>query len=546
MSRRRGCCRRVRSELPDPAEGSLSLAQPTTAVATTAARSSKGVIMPAVAGGPLIPHGMRTSWHLPRAYPLWELARLVCASATMPDARSARSPTAAYPSRRAAGPFSSSAVKPASSSTGTPSCSALSALEPAFSPTTTKSVFLETEPAALPPRPGSPPGGVAAVAVQGAGDHDGQALQGAGRRLVALVGHRDAGRRPLLDDLGVPVDLEPLDDGRGDRRADALGGGELLLGGRADRRPWSRTPWASARDALGPTWRIESATRTRHSGTSLRESRLSRSRWPLADEDRGRPSSAFFAARVNSSVRSSWSALEVEDVALVGDHLRVEQRGGRLVAQALDVEGAAPGHEVDALADLAGAALVVGAAQVLVALLLLGERGAAGGALVGITHLRQALGSQRRAPARRSRGSRRRPCAGSRCHRGARPCARTSWALCSVAFSTVEPATRVGSMTPYGVTRPVRPTLTSMESSLALTSSGGYLNAIAHRGARLVEPEPALERDVVDLHDDAVDLVGDDRVPSLPRVGDEGLDLPQRGDHPDRLAGREAPGRSAS
>ncbi len=64
----------------------------------------------------------------------------------------------------------------------------------------------------------------------------------------------------------------------------------------------------------------------------------------------------------------------------------------------------------------------------------------------------------------------------------------TSWALCSVAFSTVEPATRVGSMTPYGVTRPVRPTLTSMDSSSALTSSGGYLKAIAHRGARLVEP----------------------------------------------------------
>ena len=64
----------------------------------------------------------------------------------------------------------------------------------------------------------------------------------------------------------------------------------------------------------------------------------------------------------------------------------------------------------------------------------------------------------------------------------------TSWALWRVAFSTVEPATRVGSITPYGVTRPVRPTLTRISSSLALTSSGGYLNAIAHRGARLVEP----------------------------------------------------------
>ena len=38
------------------------------------------------------------------------------------------------------------------------------------------------------------------------------------------------------------------------------------------------------------------------------------------------------------------------------------------------------------------------------------------------------------------------------------------------------------------VTRPVRPTLTSMPTSLVVTSSGGYLNAIAHRGARLVDP----------------------------------------------------------
>ena len=57
-----------------------------------------------------------------------------------------------------------------------------------------------------------------------------------------------------------------------------------------------------------------------------------------------------------------------------------------------------------------------------------------------------------------------------------------------MAFSTVEPATRVGTITPYGVTRPVRPTLTRMSSSSALTSSGGYLKAIAQRGARLVEP----------------------------------------------------------
>ena len=50
----------------------------------------------------------------------------------------------------------------------------------------------------------------------------------------------------------------------------------------------------------------------------------------------------------------------------------------------------------------------------------------------------------------------------------------TSW-LCRVAISTVEPATRTGSMSPKGVTRPVRPTLTRMSTSFVLTSSGGYL-----------------------------------------------------------------------
>ena len=45
-----------------------------------------------------------------------------------------------------------------------------------------------------------------------------------------------------------------------------------------------------------------------------------------------------------------------------------------------------------------------------------------------------------------------------------------------------------GCITANGVTRPVRPTLTRMSSSLVVTSSGGYLYAIAQRGARLVAP----------------------------------------------------------
>ena len=64
----------------------------------------------------------------------------------------------------------------------------------------------------------------------------------------------------------------------------------------------------------------------------------------------------------------------------------------------------------------------------------------------------------------------------------------TSAALCSVAIDTVDPATVTGSITANGVTRPVRPTLTWMSSSLVVTSSGGYLYAIAQRGARDVLP----------------------------------------------------------
>ena len=141
----------------------------------------------------------------------------------------------------------------------------------------------------------------------------------------------------------------------------------------------------------------------------------------------------------------------------------------------------------DALAHLGGAELVVGAAQVLVALLLLGQRGAHAGHFVGIFHGRSPFGRSA------STGPRISGITSPALRRitvspGRTSLRLTSWALWSVAFSTVDPATRVGSITPYGVTRPVRPTLTRISSSLVLTSSGGYLNAIAQRGARLVEP----------------------------------------------------------
>ena len=120
------------------------------------------------------------------------------------------------------------------------------------------------------------------------------------------------------------------------------------------------------------------------------------------------------------------------------------------------------------------------------------------------------------------------------------PLRRTSEALCSVAISTVDPLTTTGSITPNGVTRPVRPTLTRMSSSLVLTSSGGYLNAIAHRGAREVDPSRRCTGDLVDLDDDAVDLVLD-VVAVLAVVVDELLHPAEVVDDPEAVADRQPP-----
>ena len=68
---------------------------------------------------------------------------------------------------------------------------------------------------------------------------------------------------------------------------------------------------------------------------------------------------------------------------------------------------------------------------------------------------------------------------------------RTSSRLWSVARATVEPATLTGVMCATGVSVPVRPTYGTMSSTNASTCSGGNLNAIAQRGARLTIPSRA-------------------------------------------------------
>src|SRR5690606_31302121 len=148
---------------------------------------------------------------------------------------------------------------------------------------------------------------LAGVVGERAGDHERQPLHRLRQRRLGrcLLLHADARPPPPLDDLAMPVELEPLLDGGRHPGADVLDRGQLLLGwefpGRtsswhpscmvaAIRGPMS-SPAASSSSVAsmiapmdrisaasfgavgGPTCRMESATSTRQSGAS----RLTRS-----------------------------------------------------------------------------------------------------------------------------------------------------------------------------------------------------------------------------------------------------------------------------
>ena len=267
---------------------------------------------------------------------------------------------------------------------------------------------------------------------------------------------------------------------------------------------------ASARAAVGPTWRIDSATSTRHSGCALALSRLASSRLPLADSSP--------ALVVNSSVRSRSSLGEGEQVALVGDDPGLQQRDRRLVAEALDVERAAAGDVEHPLPQLRRAVREFG------------QRMSASPSLAGasvVPHSGHVVGmtNSRSVPSRRSTTG---PSTSGITSPALRittvspistPLRLTSDALCRVARLTVEPATLTGSMKANGVTRPVRPTLTLMSSSLVVRLLGRVL--VGDRPARRPRrgAEPALQRDLVDFDHHAVDFVFD-VVAVLAPVGD--------------------------
>ena len=151
-----------------------------------------------------------------------------------------------------------------------------------------------------------------------------------------------------------------------------------------------------------------------------------------------------------------------------------KQRDRRLVAEALDVECAAPGDVEHPLPQLRRARPGVRTADVGVALLGRGERRAALGTRCG--HDEFAFGAVAQSTTGPSTSGITSPALRiTTVSPMSTPLRLTSDALCSVAWLTVEPATLTGSMKANGVTRPVRPTLTLMSSSLVVASSGGYL-----------------------------------------------------------------------
>ena len=265
-----------------------------------------------------------------------------------------------------------------------------------------------------------------------AGDHEGQALEGALGGLVALVRHRYAGARATCRRSRC-ASRRPRR--RTTARTDsAMVGPDALGGGERPRSDAVRDRAAIEPNSVGqrpgrgrpdvPDRQPDQHPPQRHAAWPA--SRLASSRSPLAESTRPStsPSASVFFGRPGEQVglqqlvrgrgrtrRPRWRSPPPSSRAYAASEPRPSMSKD---PRARDVE--------DPVEQLRPAELVVGAAEVLVALLLLHQRGAAGRALGRHHPLPQALRAAGRAPARRSRGSRRRPCAARRCRRGGRPC----------------------------------------------------------------------------------------------------------------------------
>ena len=92
-----------------------------------------------------------------------------------------------------------------------------------------------------------------------------------------------------------------------------------------------------------------------------------------------------------------------------------------------------------------------------------------------------------------------------------------SSSLCRVALETTTPPTVTGLRFAVGVSAPVRPTVMVIASTIVIAFSARIVRDRPAGRAR-DEAEPLLERKIVDLVDDAVDVVAERRTLSLDRV----------------------------
>ena len=171
--------------------------------------------------------------------------------------------------------------------------------------------------------------------------------------------------------------------------------------------------------------------------------------------------------------------------------------------------------------NLRRAAARVGAAQVDVALLRGRERGAALRAVWGMTNSRS-VPSRSSTTGPSTSGITSPALRSTTVSPMSTPLALTTSWLCRVAWRTTEPATRAGSMTANGVARPVRPTRHDDVEQLRVDLLGRVL--VGDRPARRAAggAELFVQGELIDLDDDAVDLVLD-AVAMLAVVLDEGL-----------------------
>ena len=189
---------------------------------------------------------------------------------------------------------------------------------PGFSPTTTKTVFFDTEPVTLPPQRLRPPRSAPSrlKSLERAGDHDGQPVERARSGVGAAP--RPSGPRPRATcrrSSRCQSTANHSRDGLGDRRADALDRGQLLLATPAAIASIEPNSRASAWAAVGPTCRIDSADQHPPQRPALGLLRLSSSltrvgataRRPcVAKNGHGRP--AARRSRANRSPSSVTSA----------------------------------------------------------------------------------------------------------------------------------------------------------------------------------------------------------------------------------------------